>query len=414
MMTGMIPVRVCDPHGPRRTRLTEPTLALPLALLLLGLFSPRFGAAFLLLGIAFLFGLPLRKTRHGCREGSVELGNGWVGLSAGPLSQLITAADVRAASTARTPRGLALAIVRQSPSRPIVLEVTADQQLDAIRRSLHLGYFGFGEIAWPTRMGGGDKLRSFLSALMTFGWGGMALAAACGNGDAFLTLALVVGPISAFALLGTLARGSAGPHVSLTAHGVTIFDTTGVRTARYEDIARVDVAALSLILWTERGTLVIPGEQMLPEEREHLRAQIECAAARAQGKGPPPPDMPAALASLAPREEPRRIWLERIDAAAATLGDHGGAYRGTEMSLGDLWLALESPDAPPAVRAAAARVLARVAPEEAGVRIQTVLATERDDGTRARIRVALEEDVDIAAREFERLESHRPALSERR
>jgi hypothetical protein len=402
MMTGMIAARVCDPQGPRRARLADPAIAI--ALLILGLFLPLFGAAFLLLGIAFLFGLPLRQARHGCREGSVELGPGWIGVVAGPLSQRISVADIRAASTARTQRGVALAVVRQAPSRPIVLEVGTDEQLDAIRKSLHLGYFGFGEIAWPTRMRGSDKLRSVLATLMTFGWCAMALATACGNGDVFLSLALIVGPASALTLLGTLARGTPAPHVSLTARGVTLVDASGAKIAPYTDIARVDVAATSLILWSEGGTLVIPGEQMLPEEREHLRAQIECAVARAQGQGPPPPGVPPALASLAPRDEPRRAWLERVDAAAAAMGDQGSAYRGTPLSLEDLWLALESPDAPPAVRAAVARVLAQVAPDEASVRIRTVLATERNDGTRARIRVALEEDVDAAAREFERLE----------
>jgi hypothetical protein len=57
------------------------------------------------------------------------------------------------------------------------------------------------------------------------------------------------------------------------------------------------------------------------------------------------------------------------------------------------------------MRAAAARVLARVVPEEAKTRVAQVLATEHDAYARACIRIALEEDVDVAARELERLES---------
>ncbi len=68
-----------------------------------------------------------------------------------------------------------------------------------------------------------------------------------------------------------------------------------------------------------------------------------------------------------------------------------------------LWLALESPDAPTRVRAAAARVLARVDPDEAKKRVASVLACDRDEHACAVIRVALEDDVDVAARELEEL-----------
>jgi hypothetical protein len=114
--------------------------------------------------------------------------------------------------------------------------------------------------------------------------------------------------------------------------------------------------------------------------------------------------VPAPISLLAPREEPKRAWLERIDATAATLVEGAGAYRAADISTQDLWTALESPDAPAPLRAAAARILARVVPGEAGPRIGLTLAAERDDRTRDRIRVALEEDVDAAARELERLD----------
>ena len=67
-------------------------------------------------------------------------------------------------------------------------------------------------------------------------------------------------------------------------------------------------------------------------------------------------------------------------------------------------MALENPDAPARVRAAAARVLARVAPEEARTRVADVLACDRDAHACACIRIALEEDVETAARELEELE----------
>ncbi len=122
---------------------------------------------------------------------------------------------------------------------------------------------------------------------------------------------------------------------------------------------------------------------------------------------PPPQDNHVvapdwAVAPLARGEaEDCRAWLQRIDAMAAAFGESG--YRGAGVESADLWRALENPDAPPALRAAAARMLARIAPDEASVRIGDAVAVERDGATRARIRIALEEDIETAARGLERL-----------
>ena len=75
-------------------------------------------------------------------------------------------------------------------------------------------------------------------------------------------------------------------------------------------------------------------------------------------------------------------------------------YREPGLGEDELWSTLESPDAPATLRAAAARILARVAPEK-GARIARTLGMEHDRATRSRIRVALEEDVDVAASELD-------------
>ena len=164
--------------------------------------------------------------------------------------------------------------------------------------------------------------------------------------------------------------------------------------------ASVDPAGIRLT--TNAGPVHIPMGQSLPEERAHLVAQILSAASRARGEGPLPPTLPAPLARLAPKGESERAWLQRIDAAAASIAS-AEAYRGSDLDPRDLWAALESPDAPARVRAAAARVLARVAPDEAKTRVAQVLASDRDPRACACIRVALEEDVETAARELEAL-----------
>jgi hypothetical protein len=399
----MIPVRVCDPGGPRWARSVAPVLGI--ALVALGALGPgdaRVRAPELLLGVAALLGQGILRLRFAPRPGSVELCGGSIRVRAGALSQRIRAAQVRAASTARTSRGVALAVVQAEPrSRPVVLEVSTDEELESLRRSLQIGHYGFGELAWPTTSPAGGPIRSVFLALLACGWTVMALAAACGSAMVCLALALGVVPLSLISLLDfVFARAG---HVSLTAHAVTLSHPTGSYSACYRDIVRVDGGPDGLTLWTSRGAFVVPTRGITPPEREHLRAQIECAAARSQGKGQPPPGVPAALSLLAPRGETMRAWLERVDAAAAALADGGGAYRRADITTADLWAALESADAPPPLRAAAARVLARVVPDEASTRIGLALAAERDDRTRARIRVALEEDLDVAARDLDRL-----------
>jgi hypothetical protein len=398
--------RVCDPHGPHRLR--NPRLLLPalaLALLLLGPllpFAAPVRAMAPLLGIALLFAR--MSLRLGPRRGTLELQADRVHLRAGPLSQTIRAADVRAASTTRTPGGVALALVRRDVgSRPLLLEVDRVEQLEEIRHSLKLGYLGFGEVAWPARAGAARFFGAAPSLLLGLGWGVMALAAACGNAALVLALALAAVPLSALALLATAIPWSPRPRVSLTPHAVTLVEGTGVSSVSYGDVVAVDAEARRVVLRTGVGYLAVPTEELLAEEREHLRSQIECAVERARGCGHPPPEVPPPLSRLAPRGEPTRAWLERVDAAAASLGE-GGAYRQTELRTEDLWWALESPDAPASLRMAAARVLARVAPAEARVRIAHVLDSERDLGTRVRIRIGLEENLDVAAQRLDRLD----------
>jgi hypothetical protein len=236
------------------------------------------------------------------------------------------------------------------------------------------------------------------------GWAVMALAAACGNAALVLTLASAAVPLSGLVLLAMAIPWSPRPRVTLTQHAVSLLDVSGLHTVAYRDVVALDVEPTRVTLRTPAGCLAVPTEDLLEEERDHVRAQIECAAERAHGKGYLPPELPAPLTFLMARGESTRAWLERVDAAAASLGE-GGAYRQVEVGVEDLWIVLESPDAPPSLRVAAARILARVAPRDASVRIGHVLATERDQGTRARIRVALEENVDVAARELDGLES---------
>jgi hypothetical protein len=321
---------------------------------------------------------------------------------AGLLNQRVRSSDVVGASTARTDGGVTLAIARHgSRERPLLLDFTSDADLDAVRRALGLGHLGFGEVAWPAHARRAELLRA---PVLAFAWFAMAVCAALDSPTYCLALALAVLPASAVAVLVSCFGDTRGPYVALTPAGIVMSFVVAGRLA-YADVtgARVDEGGVLLV--TRSGFTMIPMAKSLPEEREHLAAQVLSAAARARGEGAPPPSLPAALARLAPHAETERAWLRRVDAAAASIGS-ADAYRSVDLNPRELWSALENPDAPTRVRAAAARVLARVAPDYASARIRQVLASDRSAHARSCIRVALEEDIETAAQELEDLARH--------
>jgi hypothetical protein len=400
----MLRVRLCDPLGPRWLFTLGPTLAIVLIALppvapLPGMdASLRIAAS--LFGVALLFARQLVRFRPRARDASVCVEAGAIEIrDAGILNQRVRSSEVIAASTARKGAGATLAIVRRGVSeRPLLLDFANDSDLEAVRRALGLGHLGFGQVAWPTPARG-TPLRG--SGVLAFAWLMIALAAA---GDApvlSLALALVILPATVIAVLVSCLSDPRSPRVALTPEGVvTDFVVSG--TLPYGNVVGAGVRADGVVLATHAGSVEIPMHKSMAEEREHLAAQVLSAAARARGEGPAPPPLPASLARLAPRGESEREWLARVDAAAANIGA-ADAYRGADLNPKDLWSALENPDAPTRVRAAAARVLARVAPEEARTRVGQVVASDRNAYTRACIRVALEDDIETAAQELEEL-----------
>jgi hypothetical protein len=409
----MLRARVCDPLGPRWLRALIPAFAILLLILPLfapGLFAPGDESARLtasLLGAALFFGRRLIQPRFPDRDATVEVAAGSIAIAqAGALSQTINASDVVAASTARTAEGVALALVRRGATeRPLVLDFAAEEELDAVRRALGLGHFGFGTVGWPTRARS-TALQG--STILAVAWLAIAASSAFELTLLGFTLALVVLPATVVALLVACLQDPHGPRVALTGAGVKFSDQpVWAPPLRYADVLGASVEPEGVMLRMADGPLMVPLNRSLAHEREHFAAQVLSAAARARGEGPPPPIVPPPLARLAPRGETERDWLERLDAAAASIAS-SDAYRGSDLDPRDLWVALESPDAPARVRAAAARVLCRVAPEEARARVADVLACDRDAHTRACIRSALEDDVDTAARELETLKAHHP------
>ncbi|HEX3343512.1 MAG TPA: hypothetical protein VHS09_03020, partial [Polyangiaceae bacterium] len=323
---------------------------------------------------------------------------------AGLASQRIAAADVRAASTAQLSGGrCSLALARHEEGDALWLELEKTADVDRVRRALGIGHAGFGALRWPSPRGGFHNTATAVDLVATLGWLGMVVAVWAGDVELALALALPVLPATIIAMvLATTARpwrhGAA-----LSPHGLRHVVDGHATFSPWEAVVDAKVEGTGLRIETVHGAETVAMRAAPPAVREHLAAQINSAVRRSRGEGPPPPALPASLAVLSRRDEGHRAWLERLDATAASMAQ-GEGYRHASVDAQDLWTTLDSPDAPPSLRAAAARILARVAPAEAGDRIGKALAMEHDGETRRCIRVALEEDVEVAARELDRLD----------
>jgi hypothetical protein len=339
------------------------------------------------------------------REVSLELGVGEVRLrDAGVLRRRLRAPDIVASSSSRTARGVAVALATKAMrGRPIFLEVATDKEADAIRDALGIGFCGFGTIALPTQPAGMTSTGLWARVLSAAVW--LALTAAVFDEHAFAIVGagayMVLFTASAIALVAFLEGGRAGgialdpnglclnlshlpeiwPYVKLadarpTPNGIAI-DLVGHE-------APITVTTRRHWLWREAASA---------EEREHMAAQIVSATQRAHGAGAVAPAVSERVAAFAKGGLRARAWLDRLDATAAALSA-GVGYRGAGFEEADLWEALENHDAPADIRAAAARVLVRVAPDAAKPRVENVLLRVRDDDARTCITAAVEDDAE--------------------
>jgi hypothetical protein len=320
------------------------------------------------------------------------------------LSQRINARDVVAARAAKAGDGPTLALVRRyGRRRPVLLELRTDDELARVRHALRIGPGGFGVVAWPALPRG--QLGAALASVQLTWFLLFAVDVVSAQWLGPLGAPFIAGPLAWAFVVAWEALGAGSPwRVAFSAHGVTVADAAGrtTHTANAE-LLGADLRTEMLVVRTARGDVSFPARDWLDEERRSVLAQITAAMALA-GEPPPAPSLPVALSFLERGREPSRTWLERLDATASAMASPD-VYRRPDVPLGDLWKTLESPDTPPEVRAAAARVLARVTPDEAAQRVSDVLTSERDPRARDVIHLALEEDVEDAAAAFDVLSS---------
>jgi hypothetical protein len=392
---------VIDPDGPSWWR-TAVRLAGFAAAALSLLVAPGAAAALAALGLAWATAGAVVRPRLRPREGTIALERGAIRIrGAGAASQRIAAHDLVAAAWAHTTDGVAIALVRgASGDRPLVLRFATEGDAARVRRVLGVGARGFGDVAWLSVLDAGGWTALVLRALAWVGWIGTAVAFALGATEVALALTFQLLPLQVLAFAFTAAgRGDRLPFMigsDFVASGVSRVVWSDVRSARVEGGA--------LVVTTTAGSEVsLPAPGATPAETALAAALLQETVRRGPSDGACPPGL-AALERTA--DEDRLAWLRRLDAMSASLRETEG-YRRGGVDPADLWVALEDPDAPAMLRAASARMLAHVAPEEAGPRIADALAAERDAATRARVRIALEEDPDLAAREIDRLEERK-------
>jgi hypothetical protein len=389
---------VIDPAGPAwwRTSLRLSGFAAAATSLLV---APAAAPALAALAVAWASaGAALRPRLH-AREASIVIERGAIRIrDAGAASQRIAAHDLVAASWARTGDGVAIVLVRGAfGDRPVVLRFTSEGDAARVRRVLGVGGRGFGEVAWLSTLDAGGWPALVLRVVACVGWIGTAIAFALGATEVALALTFQLLPLQVLAFAFTAAgRGdrlpfTVGPD----------FVASGASRVAHAQVRHAQSEARALRVTTTAGTDVhLPAPGATLDEAELAAALVQEGARRGPADGTCPPG----LEVLEPGDgEGRLAWLHRLDAMSASLREADG-YRRGGVDPADLWVALEDPDAPAMLRAASARVLAHVAPHEAGPRIADALAAERDAATRARVRIALEEDPDLAARELDRLE----------
>ena len=349
------------------------------------------------LGIVLALGMRLVPTRTSrtatiaCGAGEVRLGS----LGRGPFhagSFTVRAKDLTGATSSRGQDGYRITLgVRTSPY-PITLEVKTLGELARIRRALGIGARGYGTISFPTRPSAANVVETIasLAAVVLVPWVVVAtLLDLEPNPSTLLDLAAFIAAGAAFLRWA----GASGRRVKLDA--MSIVDATDGTTAHYVSIPKVvdfpeGLATGRMMIRTRSVPLVAEG--MTTEERAIFASLLRDAVTRAHGEAVPIADFGHVTTMLERREnEPISSWLARLD--AISVGTSG--YRGVTLPEDELVAILEDSDQPPALRAAAARVLAKN--EVTRVRVAEAVAAEHDERVRVRIDAASEgRDAELA------------------
>ncbi len=404
--------RISDPIGPRWTRMLLPSLALGtlvLDYLWAALDNASPGPAFYVAAFLLLCARPLLG-RHRSRNCELSLLPGKVMVrDAGLLNQNIEMEDVSGASTSVGPDGTTtIAIARSARmGRPLHFEVAHSENASEIRQALGIGHGGYGTLAWKVS-GGNFELGTNIARIV----GGLAALLhavyAAREAPASILMWSILVCSLAWVYVGPLFRQDAGVR-----NGTIWFNEAGVfyaagdktRHVPYTEIKEVSVDRRWLrIDQVNQQHVTIPiyrashslnGASDL--EIEHIAGQLRDAVRRAHGELEVAEGATGLELLMRGSADAPRAWLDRLDSTATNIG---GGYRRVNLTKEALLRALTDPDAATDVRVGAARVLYRIAGEEATARVAEVCETVRDPSLKKQLRVVLTDDLEEAAAEL--------------
>jgi hypothetical protein len=415
--------RLHDPAGPAWTRWLRLTLGL--VLFLAGLLGPMAVPSFVMFTIGLLLVLPFPVVfaRWSPREVFVEPMPGRIRIrGAGFLDQDISVAGLEGAAVATGDGKTVIALQqRLRPGPPTILETRDAATAQAIRDSLGVGAKGFGTVRWESGTAAFPRIDLVTRLLATLAWLVFAAATIPSGFEGWVYELSGLALIAAILLSGIVTLVAVA-RVFLVPPTVTLGrDAVMVRG---EEIKRLPLAGIVRVIPKRDGIAFATSEPALAtlidtplvtralhglteEERGHLVLHLEGAIAHARGIAPARSE--ALLDMRRTKGESARVWLSRLELAAAAMLDTG-AYRGGSIDKAHLWEIALDHDADPSTRATAARLLARLEPDEMKLRVAPLLSAVRNDNERALLRVALEPDLDVAVRELEELEQRMQRL----
>jgi hypothetical protein len=411
--------RLHDPRGPRWLGFLWTGVAAVLfggGFLAGGDWPAISGALFALTGVVLNLG-PFFPLRWAPSRVQVELQGGALRIhGAGLRDRVITAKQVQGATTARSDHGVVLHLGGVADGgTPLALEFDTDEEAAEARDALGIGHHGFGRLTWQPTPGDSSGARNVFRGLSAALFIACALSAAAAAAEPAWWV--LYGVLTAFGVI-TLGLGGllsmlnwSAPRVSVSANGVSVsHGSVGGRAIGWNDISAVNHASDHVALSHAQGhpPFVIPmvltrwlRRGMTLADQEAFLAVVQAGARRARGEGPRKEEVATRVELLQRGASKSRDWLARLDVEAQQLV--AGGYRGSVMDKEDLYRVLGDPDAEVELRAAAARILLRVEPEAARVRVDRAIATSRDPKDEARIRLATDADVERAGEALDHL-----------
>lgn len=326
----------------------------------------------------------------------------------------LRARDVVGATTARMGPTFVLSVaVRGRPLRPIHFEVASLSDLEALCRALGVGHDGVGSVAFPVAAASGLGTNGWRAASATSALVAALCLAGGETGAAFASLFVMGALLLAMSALFT--RFFSPRSSAVVMHRDGLEDTQRRARVAYAHLAQVRVEPHMLILewdtlpptstWLASRGSALSRQAPSPREREILAAQLDAASLRAHGRNALKEGHPAAVEHLRRGADSNAAWLARLDVIASQLGAKRSAYRASTFTAHDLWAVFEDPDQDAELRGAAGRILRKLSPDEARVRVAPVLDTVREKAARKRIAATLDaeaSDPDNALDEMDR------------